>query len=175
MRLLTSALFVGLTATGLVGPPILAQSKIVFSPRERQDYLGVHICPDGKQVNGIHVANNVYRCTGTVGLTQGALIIDGDNEPPTACEVSDGSGNKLAMHCCPSGTAIVGVHIGNNWLVCGALDQQAIATYAGKLGVTQRVDPPPTGHYLHECPKNMPMLGFHEGRNLLLCLAVGPE
>ena len=73
--------------------------------------------------------------------------------------------------------AIVGIHVGKNLLVCAELDQQKVAPFDGKLGISKQLD----AHTkyvekvsMHGCPDNMPMLGFHEGRNLLLCMSSKP-
>lgn len=67
----------------------------------------------------------------------------------------------VAMHCCPDGTAMIGIHVGNNILKCATV----LFGFTGAPtldGGTGRND-------MHACPSGQLMVGVHVGRNLLAC------
>jgi len=171
--LLLRAFFIGAMAIAVGSSTAFADGEIELSPSSGQQFHGIHICGNGLFLNGIHVGNNEFRCTAKAGTLVGELTIDGDDEPRTVCDAVDDAGKSVKMHCCPTGRAIVGIHVAKNLLVCAEADRQQAAQLDHKLGIGQKLD----AHTqyaekvsMHGCPDNMPMLGFHEGRNLLLCM-----
>jgi len=170
----------------LVGFTLMAASVSVsaakgeLSPRPLEQTKGIHVCYFPEFVVGIHVQDNVFYCSDKLQIVHPAEdVIDGDDEPPTACTYPDENGKPVTLHCCPPGMAVRGVHVGKNLLVCSKYDQQAAEQTAGKRGLVIQIDHRTQRYYdgigLHACPDGFPMLGFHEGRNLLLCLTLGPE
>lgn len=67
----------------------------------------------------------------------------------------------VAMHCCPDGAAMIGIHVGNNRLKCGML-------WAGFTN-TPTLDAGTARNDMHACPFGQVMVGVHVGRNLLAC------
>jgi len=66
----------------------------------------------------------------------------------------------VTMHCCPPGTAMVGVHVIDNVLKCELIvltQGQPFADFG-----TQRND-------MHACPYGSIMVGLHVERNVLAC------
>jgi len=76
----------------------------------------------------------------------------------TQCNV-DG----VAMHCCPSGTAMVGIHHGHNVFKC--------APVAGLSGA-MTLDTSTQRNNMHVCPFGQVMVGFHGDLNLLACQSI---
>ncbi len=83
----------------------------------------------------------------------------GTNNPATQCTVSNGSTSDT-MHCCPSGYAMVGAHIGQNVFKCGRI---VSPNGPAKLDTgTQR-------YSMHACPYGSVMVGLDVGANRLAC------
>lgn len=125
---------------------------------------GMHSCPLGMFVSGVHVGKNQLLCTPGYA-TGGPEIVDGDNEKPTQCN---------GMHCCPQQTAVTGIHVGKNWLACAPFDPTKVEY--GKLGWAPRVDKGETQRQgMHACPDARPLLGIHVGKNHFTCIGPGRE
>jgi len=67
----------------------------------------------------------------------------------------------VTMHCCPSGYAMIGIHVGNNVLKCARLSS-GMSNNRNLDGGTQR-------NGMHACPRGQLMVGVHVGRNLFIC------
>ena len=159
---------------------VAAQYEAEFSPDPRQEFKGIHVCKWPKFVTGIHAKDNVFRCADKIKIkSPAAELIDGADGNRTVCEYPDENGKPVKLHCCPPDMAVRGIHVGKNLLVCENFDRQAAEALAGKRGLTVKIDHRTAwvqGEInMHVCPDSMPMLGYHEGRNLLLCLALGTE
>jgi hypothetical protein len=64
---------------------------------------GMHSCPLGRFVTGVHVDRNQLLCADGYGnYTAGLEIVDGDDEPPT---------RRDNMHSCPDGRAVTSIHV----------------------------------------------------------------
>lgn len=124
---------------------------------------GMHSCPWGMFVTGVHIANNELLCADGYG-DYSQEIVDGDDERPTVCN---------SMHCCPEGMAVTGIHARKNLLSCARFDPNRVGF--GKAGWMARVDYDTQRQGMHACPERRPVLGIHEGENLLTCIGPGFE
>lgn len=71
----------------------------------------------------------------------------------------------VQMHCCPAGTAMVGIHVNDNVLDCAFLEAGFTTTRILDAG-TNRND-------MHACPFGYLMVGVHVQRDLLACQQSG--
>jgi hypothetical protein len=80
-------------------------------------------------------------------------------------------GNQCnGMHCCASGKAMAGVHVGRNTFICRDMVDPANETCFVDTN-TQRAN-------MHACPAGTYMHGLHVDQNLLTCCydrTVGPQ
>lgn len=67
----------------------------------------------------------------------------------------------VAMHCCPSGTAMIGIHVDRNVLKCAQLT-------AGFTNI-RTLDALTVRNDMHACPFGQLMVGVRVDRNLLAC------
>ena len=109
---------------------------------------GMHSCPLGRFVVGVHVNRNLLLCSDEFG-GYSSLV-----------EVIDRSTQVQGMHACPEGMAMTGLHVGKNLLACAPVARPPIARFIDSS--TQRSG-------MHDCPSGNPVSGLHVGRNLLLC------
>ena len=68
---------------------------------------GMHSCPVGQFVLGVHVAKNLLICA-TIPDNFGAEIVDKNTQ-------------EQGMHACPFGMAMTGLHANKNLLACAPL------------------------------------------------------
>lgn len=91
-----------------VGLPLAYASEVVDGrggpPTQRN---GMHACPPGMGITGLHAANNWLSCAPILGGISSEQL---DGPPPTQRE---------NMHACPPGRVLTGVHLGNNQFICG--------------------------------------------------------
>jgi hypothetical protein len=109
---------------------------------------GMHACPVGMYMTGIHVGNNWLLCE---SISPG--YAESEEHPDTTTV-------DFNMHVCPSGTAMTGIHVGNNLLLCAPLRDGSSLRY---------VDTSTSRQNMHACPPSMAMTGIHVGNNQLLC------
>jgi hypothetical protein len=109
---------------------------------------GIHSCPPGLFVVGVHVDNNMLLC----GDVFGTYL--------STNEIIDTSTVVQGMHSCPEGMAMTGLHVERNLLGCAPISSSSRARMIDV--VTQR-------NGMHACPEGYPMSGIHVNRNLLLC------
>lgn len=113
---------------------------------------GMHSCPPGAFVTGIHVGRNLLLCsTGFGGYSPGQEKVDDSSQVSGWHPEGDAT-----MHGCPSG-AVTGVH-GGNILACAPLARGSLF-----------VDKEHQRQGMHACPEGTVLVGFHAARNWLLC------
>ncbi len=97
---------------------------------------------------------------------------------PAPFSVTDDGGHAcsvdgVSMHCCPSGSAMVGVRLDENEFKCAQLADASgqvtadYSTYRYVNGIS--ADGTPTSYYMRACPKGSVMVGYHQDMNILLC------
>lgn len=128
-------------------------------PVDQLDYgnqcNGMHCCPTGKSMAGIHVGRNTMICRD---------MIDPANE---VCFVDTGT-QRAGMHACPTGSYMRGVHVDQNRLTCCYDQTIGLQPYS-----SESVDFSTQAQGMHTCPAdpfNL-MTGIEVGRNQLLCAA----
>ncbi|HEX6273745.1 MAG TPA: hypothetical protein VFZ53_11925 [Polyangiaceae bacterium] len=70
----------------------------------------------------------------------------------------------VSMHCCPTGKAMVGVHLDQNKFKCATLNNASGAV---------TLDAGTVRNNMHVCPFGSVMVGLHRDLNLLACKQVG--
>jgi hypothetical protein len=128
------------------------------TPPDQLDYgtqcgAGMHCCPAGKAMGGIHVNRNDFICR--------------DVLPPAfeSC-FNDTGTQRQNMHACPAGNYMRGVHIANNWLTCcHDTRNPAVLRFTSEV-----VDSGTQVQGIHACATSQPfMTGIRLDQNLLLC------
>lgn len=115
---------------------------------------GMHSCPVGAFVMGVHLERNELLCSSSFGGYQATDEVV-DNSTQMTGWHPDGDGT---MHGCPAGMAVTGVY-GGNLLNCAPLSRSA-SLFVDKK--TQMMG-------MHACPEGTVMTGLHASRNWLLC------
>jgi hypothetical protein len=88
----------------------------------------------------------------------------------TACTVALPNGTlPTNMHCCPSGTAMVGAHLGGNVFKCTPFSPQGARFLDTSTARTFHILVNDAGVNMHACPVGSVMVGFHQGLNRLAC------
>jgi hypothetical protein len=159
-------------------------------------FQGMHACPDGMAMTGLHVANNLLACapasqaierfvdTGTIrsgmhACPEGApvfaihtgrnLLVCG-TQGWRPGESIDAGTPRHGMHSCQEGQYVVGLHIGDNLLLCN----NGFGTYTASQEVVVGGDPNTNAesHGMLACPEGMAVTGLHRAKNLVACAAV---
>jgi len=92
-------------------------------------------------------------------ITSSSTFYDGIGGGATQCTVG-GTG----MHCCPTGSAMVGAHVDQNVFKCATITAPRIGAPFLDTG-TQRAG-------MHSCPLGSVMIGFRADMNRLACQQV---
>jgi hypothetical protein len=115
----------------------------------------MHCCPDGFAMTGIHVNDNVLRCSRLQQGFSGSASLDAGTV-------------RNNMHACPFGQLMVGVHVNRNLLACRS-PVQGLGLEIIDAGTTA-VLPINGGHTdIHVCPNTLAMAGIHVNNNLFTC------
>jgi hypothetical protein len=98
-----------------------------------------------------------------------AAIEDTTSELGLSGIVFNDSGNQCTvggatMHCCPSGSVMIGAHVSKNVFKCALLNSPGGAPFLDTG--TQR-------NGMHSCPFGAVMIGLHARSNLLICQIPG--
>jgi len=109
---------------------------------------GMHSCPPGFFVIGVHVETNLLLCSREFG---GYSSWE---------EIIDRSTQVQSMHACPEGMAMTGLHVGRNLLACAPVARPPIPAF---------VDRRNQNNSMHGCPRGNPVSGIHVSSNLLRC------
>jgi hypothetical protein len=120
---------------------------------------GMHSCPVGMFVTGVHVERNKLLCA--------------DGYGNYSQETIDRNTQSQGMHACPRGLAVTGIHAGKNLLACAPFDESRVEF--GKAGWAPMVDKTTRRQGMHACPHTRPVLGIQVKKNLLLCIGPGQE
>ena len=127
---------------------------------------GMHACPPGFLVTGVHVGRNLLLCTGYFGdfldfPVQADFGITATNQFPF-----DGT----TMHWCEPGGMVAGVHVAANGFNCQTLDRVAVGIN-GPLGAPtlDRGNAPTVRAGMHACPIGSVLVGAHFATNTFLC------
>jgi hypothetical protein len=146
------------TPPSTIQPPIPREEYVDSNTQEQ----GMHACPKGFAIGGVHVGNNLLLCRRVMfpgeEMYVGTILSNPDNQKVRA-----------NMHACPEGMYMRGLHVGNNWLLC---------SYDGRSQppnevITEFEDTSSQAHDMHVCfqtPENISFLtGIHVGENRFLC------
>ena len=130
-----------------------------IDPNGGTQCFGMHCCPSGYAMRGVHVDQNRLLCRKV-------------NEGADDCFL-DFPTQRQGMHACPSGTYMRGIHVGDNVLTCCYDRMRGYSELFGEFA--------DTGHQeenMHACPLRADdtyMTGIHVGQNRFLCAnAVSP-
>lgn len=122
------------------------KAEIVDNGTARQ---GMHACPLGMYMTGLHVNNNLLLCE---SLGQGYNAAE---------ERVDKTTSDFGMHACPQGFAMTGIHVNQNLLLCAPLRDESSLRFVDAL--------PTARQEMHACPRWLAMVGVHVGNNHFLC------
>jgi hypothetical protein len=107
---------------------------------------GMHSCPAGEFVLGVHVAQNLLICAPLAGDFN-AEIVDKETQ-------------EQGMHACPAGMAMTGLHANKNLLACVPLTNPPPARF---------VDTGTQSMGMHACAGGAVVAGIQAAKNQLLC------
>ncbi|WP_170545813.1 hypothetical protein [Ruegeria arenilitoris] len=124
---------------------------------------GMHSCPPGFLVAGVHVDQNLLLCTGPL---EWALDF------PARQSWGIRTDNQFAfpggsMHWCGPSEAVVGVHVDGNGFNCQSYDV-VTQSYFGDFG-TPEIDTSTQRSGMHACPIGKVLVGAHFDSNTFLC------
>jgi hypothetical protein len=110
---------------GLTAEPREESAFADTGTQESYSYQGnlhrVHVCPDGSYMRGMHADDNVWTC------------VKGEEDPVTKVNPVQTVGDRFVdqftnlpepgnpgrrMHACPDESLMVGIHVGDNRLIC---------------------------------------------------------
>jgi hypothetical protein len=115
----------------------------------------MHCCPDGFVMTGIHVNDNVFRCSRLQAGFSGPTTLDAGTV-------------RNNMHACPFGQLMVGIHVNRNLLACRPSAQAISLEFVD--AVTTTTFPINGGTAtMHVCPNTFAMAGIHVNNNLFTC------
>jgi hypothetical protein len=115
----------------------------------------MHCCPSGFAMTGIHVNDNVLRCSRLQAGFSGTATLDAGTV-------------RNSMHACPFGQLMVGIHVGRNLLACRPSAQGISLEFVD--AVTTTTFPINGGTAtMHVCPDTFAMAGIHVNNNLFTC------
>ncbi len=123
---------------------------------------GMHCCPSGYTMAGIHVGDNVLRCRFAGGMNINQCYLDGPSQPTYTVQTVNGT----AVHTCANSYAMVGINVSANLFTCCPYTENV-----------RFIDVSSSDGYMHICPtlningalRETVMGGIHVGRNLLVC------
>jgi dienelactone hydrolase len=126
-------------------------------PSDQLDYgtqcNGMHCCPAGKAMAGIHVGRNDFICRDVLASSR------------EECTVDTGT-QRANMHACPAGNYLRGVDLSQNFFTC-CHDKGPAPKLAFR---SEAVDGGTQVQGMHACLAADPfMTGFNQGQNQLLC------
>jgi hypothetical protein len=99
--------------------------------------------------------------TDEVAKTSSSLVVDPTSftyDTSTVCTVGG-----TTMHCCPQGTAMIGVHVDRNTFKCATLKQP---------GGARVLDTGTVRNNMHVCPQGQVMVGLRADMNRLACQSI---
>lgn len=129
----------------------------------------VHTCYNDGLLRGLNSTTNQFMCTAIVpgvgspyvdvGVTQVNYFYKGGGHP---------------VHVCPSGSAMIGYHKGNNWLICAPTPGLTNLHVDLGPGPGPRPATPPPGQGaqesgMHVCNGNDVMVGISDADNAFIC------
>ncbi|MGH7543937.1 MAG: hypothetical protein ACREK7_08345 [Gemmatimonadota bacterium] len=115
---------------------------------------GMHSCPVGTFVTGVHLERNQLLCSSGFGGYQNAdEVVDHDTQMTGWHPDGDAT-----MHGCPAGMVVTGVY-GGELLNCAPLSRSPSLFVDKKTQIMG----------MHACPEGTVMAGLHASRNWLLC------
>jgi len=139
------------------------ENRIFVNFIDIESDLDIHMCKGGTFMVGVDVGEIRYLCDDSIGF-MGSTYAPSDLEPNYAL------GRQVhyeshGMAACPPDTAMVGLHVSRNVLLC---------TPCSALDETQElfVDADTVWLGMHACPEDSVMVGILAGRDLLLCGSV---
>jgi hypothetical protein len=150
---LIAGAFAGQALAGeFLDPGTQYQIYVPFS--DSKGTYNIHICGGNAFMVGVHIGRNQFLCEDnhrykSISGIQTNNIFSGTHIVRYS---------RQGMASCEPGFAMVGLHAGNNVLLCARLPTKEPFIDAS----TQR-------HGMHACPLFSYMVGIHVGRNLLLC------
>ncbi len=122
--------------------------------------LDIHMCRGGVFMVGVHVGENRFLCEDRFGY-MGYSYAPSDLKPNYA----PGRGDRYSSHgmaAYPPGTAMVGLHVAKNELLCAPLPALVVNYDLIVDSHTERSG-------MHACQESRVMVGINVGTNQLLC------
>jgi hypothetical protein len=118
-----------------------------------------------------------------ISETSANEILDGPSPPsgPGVSSFANPSGfapytQRRTMHACPPNRYMSGVHVANNWFLCANFAGTAY-TPDYEANSDESIDPsaqnngvPNIVSRAHACPTGLVMSGYHQNKDLLLCV-----
>jgi len=127
---------------------------------------GMHSCPFGTMVTGVHVDKNLLSCMAYLGE---ALTFPA-RQDWGATIANQFAFDGTSMHWCGPGAMVRGVHVDGNGFNCQTLASWAIDQH-GPLGppILDRGSNPTVRNGMHTCPQGSVLVGAHFSTNTFLC------
>jgi hypothetical protein len=127
---------------------------------------GMHSCPYGAVVTGVHVNRNRLSCMAYLGEALRFPVRQDWGVTTTNQFPFDGT----SMHWCGPGEIVRGVHVDGNGFNCQGLASWVINQY-GPLGppTLERGSSPTVRNGMHTCPQGSVLVGAHFATNTFLC------
>jgi hypothetical protein len=121
---------------------------------------GMHSCPQGFLVTGVHVDKNLLLCTGFYGNSLVFPAAQSWGGPQFTFD-------NTSMHWCGSREIVRGVHVDGNGFNCQSFKPNA----PGSLGspFLDRGSNPTQRQGMHACPIGSVLVGAHFATNTFLC------
>ena len=126
--------------------------------------VSVHVCYGNALMRGVDAASNRFMCSAASGVGAPAV----DLAPPGGTQANiffRGLGHQV--HVCPTGSAMIGWHEGNNWLICAPAP--GLANTHPDLGTQEQEPNQNKPETMHVCDGNSVMVGISEADNVLIC------
>lgn len=145
-------------------PPATAFERVDGDDEPVTVRNGMHTCPRGYFVTGVHVANNDLLCNGYFGYTMNPEVV-------RSFRLIVGNRNFVR---CGANEFVTGVHVGNQTLSCSSFAGSAHGDYNPTLGA-MFIDEPPgqtVRANMHACPAGSVLVGADWNRNSFLCAGV---
>ncbi len=137
-----------------ISPVLLLSSsayaaEFIDGPKNRTIRQGMHSCPVGTFVTGIHVDGKMLLCSDSIGSYSER------DERVNYHNIRQG------MHACPEGSAMTGVHVDRRLLSCAPVPKEFNAEIVDHYTIRNK---------MHSCPERTVAAGIHVDDRKLLCL-----
>jgi ferredoxin len=124
-------------------------AEFIDGPKERTIRQGMHSCPVGAFIVGIHVDGKKLLCSNSISSYS-------EQDERVNYDII-----RQGMHACPKGSAMTGVHVDRRLLSCAPVPQAFNA---------EIVDHYTIRNGMHACPEDTVAAGIHVDDRKLLCM-----